>query len=797
MTKTIRAKGDPLYFRMIMKQGQAESSKKKHAFKCALFSLNAKILFLAAGVACMTTILISTYYYNAIAKITLEKEIDALSFETRMMVPKLQSVFDALRNDVDTLSRMPPIQGIIRSTRHNDIDPLDGSTTALWKKRLSIIFAAMIDTKDYYAQIRLVGLTSHGRELVRVNRNGDSIEVVPEDTLQSKGDEPYFKAALNLKPGTIYFSVVSLNRENGQVVEPYMPVLRTIIPIFDDQQKLFGMVVINAAYNQMLKGILKKMRGAEDLYIINEDGGYVSYSQNNQNFEFQYGVEDNKSKNALVDMVINSHKNDETVFKYIEGVNYAIHYRKLFFDPENKNRFLGLAIRIPKNVLLESAYKTRQDSLLLGIGLLFISVLCAWCLASFIRRPLRKITNAVRHYEDGNVHIVDLPTKRTDEIGEFARAFEGLTQSLDQSRDAEKKTLSRLQAILDGTLDGLITINDYGVVHHYNKACERIFGYQPCEVIGQNIKMLMPDPYHSGHDGYLKNHRETGEKKIIGIGREVQAKRKDGRVFPIDLSVSEVGIKGEKLYSGIIRDITDRRKAEDEIMRSNEELERFAYIASHDLQEPLRMVSNFTMLLNEDYSDTMDDQAKHYMKFITEAATRMQSLISDLLDYSRVGTEDVGYRDFDSAAQIDNVLQNLNDTITQTNAHITVGHLPHIYCNSVRFSRLMQNLIGNAIKYRIKDKRPEIYIDTDEKDDEWVFSVRDNGLGIKNEYLEQIFIIFKRLHHKQEYSGTGIGLSVCKKIVENFGGRIWAESDFGKGSVFFFTVPKRKKEESE
>ena len=162
----------------------------------------------------------------------------------------------------------------------------------------------------------------------------------------------------------------------------------------------------------------------------------------------------------------------------------------------------------------------------------------------------------------------------------------------------------------------------------------------------------MPEPYHSEHDNYLRNYHTSGHKQIIGIGREVEGKRKNGTIFPVDLSVSEVEVNGRKLYSGIVRDITQRKKAEEEIMRSNEELERFAYLASHDLQEPLRMVSNFTGLLERDYKDTLDDKAKKYMKYILEGSQRMSELVSDLLEYSRVGSDDVGLVLFDSQAQI-------------------------------------------------------------------------------------------------------------------------------------------------
>lgn len=376
------------------------------------------------------------------------------------------------------------------------------------------------------------------------------------------------------------------------------------------------------------------------------------------------------------------------------------------------------------------------------------------------------------------------------QIQKFLLSFKDLISRFLTSDKADKKTLARLDAILNNTVDGLVTINGHGVIESFNKGCEKIFGYQAKEVIGQNVKILMPEPYHSEHDSYLKNYHSTGHKKIIGIGREVQGRRKDGTVMSIDLAVSEVKVDGERLYSGILRDITERKKAEEEIMRSNEELERFAYIASHDLQEPLRMIANFTGLLEEEYKDRMDKQAVEYMEFIIDAAQRMQAMINDLLEYSRAGNQDVEFSDIDSNTQVKSVLDNLSNRINETGAKITYDHLPTIYVNPVRFARLMQNLIGNALKYRNADIPPEIHIGAENKGHEWLFSVTDNGIGMKEEYLQQIFIIFKRLHGKKDYPGTGIGLAVCKKIVENFGGQIWATSQPGKGSTFYFTIPK-------
>lgn len=349
--------------------------------------------------------------------------------------------------------------------------------------------------------------------------------------------------------------------------------------------------------------------------------------------------------------------------------------------------------------------------------------------------------------------------------------------------EAQQIDATMLESIIENAVDGLITIDADGHIESFNKACEEIFDYAANEVIGKNARILIPNLYDND-DG----------QKIMGARQEIEGKRKDGTIFPLDLSMNEINLDGRKIYSAILRDISDRKKAEDEIMRSNEELERFAYIASHDLQEPLRMVNNFTQLLEAEYQEQLDDQAQKYMHFITDGAQRMQNLIIDLLEYSRIGHEEAGFSDVDTALHTKLAIENLQEIVNDTQAVITTGDLPVVQVNPVRFVRLMQNLIGNSIKYRDQDRAPEIIIEAKDNGEEWLFSVADNGIGMKDDYLEQIFVIFKRLHGKSEYQGTGIGLAVCKKIVESFDGRIWVESELAKGSVFYFTIPKVESE---
>jgi len=272
------------------------------------------------------------------------------------------------------------------------------------------------------------------------------------------------------------------------------------------------------------------------------------------------------------------------------------------------------------------------------------------------------------------------------------------------------------------------------------------------------------------------------------------------------LSVTgEPVFEGDKFrgYRGVGTDITDRKRAQsvlraayDELARSNAELQQFAYVASHDLQEPLRMIGSYTQLLERRYGDKLDADAREFMGFIVDGATRMKQLIEDLLAYSRVGTRGKELRPIPAQGALDRALVNLRASVESSDAQITHDALPEVSADDTQLTQLFQNLIGNAIKFRKKDETLRIHIGVRDEKDEWRFSVSDNGIGIERQYFERIFMVFQRLHTRDEYPGTGIGLAICKKVVDRHGGRIWVESVQGKGSTFVFTLPKTHRGES-
>jgi PAS domain S-box-containing protein len=319
-----------------------------------------------------------------------------------------------------------------------------------------------------------------------------------------------------------------------------------------------------------------------------------------------------------------------------------------------------------------------------------------------------------------------------------------------------------------------------------NPRCQAICGFQEREALGDGWTRFI---YPADREAVMEDWREvvrTGGE----FSREFRFQRPGGSVRCVHMrSAPMLSSMGEPIgHAATLEDITESRMAADELRRYNEELQRFAYVASHDLKEPLRMVTTYTQMLAKRYAGRLDTDADEFVGFVVDGANRMRTLIDDLLAYSRViNQRGEMVRPTDSDAILDWVLLNLQAAIQESEAEIHRAPLPVVPVDRVQIGQLLQNLIGNAIKYRSKE-RPRIDIGAKRNGSEWIFSVKDNGIGIDPAYWERIFGVFKRLHGK-EYAGTGIGLAICKKIVESHGGRIWVESDLGRGATFYFTLP--------
>jgi PAS domain S-box-containing protein len=356
----------------------------------------------------------------------------------------------------------------------------------------------------------------------------------------------------------------------------------------------------------------------------------------------------------------------------------------------------------------------------------------------------------------------------------------------------------RYRGLLEAAPDAMVVVNAGGAIVLLNLQAERQFGYHRDELLGQQVKNIIPEGFAERLVADDLRSAADALAQQIGTGIELVGRRKDGSAFPIEIMLSPLESPAGILVTAAIRDITERKKSKDrlaktieELRSSNDELQQFAYVASHDLQEPLRMVASYTQLLAKRYKGRLDSDADDFIAYAVDGSNRMRGLIQDLLAYSRAGTNGQPLREVSTEKALNEALRNLQATIQESGAAVTHDALPTITTDETQLMQVFQNLVGNAIKYRSAEV-PQVHVSAVKNGGKgWIFSVRDNGLGIEPQYFERIFALFQRLHGREEFKGTGIGLTICKKIVERLGGRIWVESQPHQGSTFSFTLPER------
>ena len=371
----------------------------------------------------------------------------------------------------------------------------------------------------------------------------------------------------------------------------------------------------------------------------------------------------------------------------------------------------------------------------------------------------------------------------------------------------ERKLAEQSRAMLAGLIDatryaggGSWTMRADQIVQTWNPGAEKLYGYSAGEMVARSIRMLDPPGRDPEACNLLVSRLAAG-----GGAEEFETtfSRKDGTVIDVAVAWAPMrGLRGEVVaISCVSYDITDRKRAEqkllartEELTRSNAELEQFAYVASHDLQEPLRMVASYVQLIAQRYKGKLDADADDFIHFAVDGAVRMKQLINDLLLFSRAGRNGIS-AGVDLTKVVEHSLEVLKLAIDDAHAVVTYDPMPSVTGSESRLGEVIQNLVGNALKFR-DGRPPTVHIGCERQGKNWMFSVRDNGIGMAPEFHDRIFVMFQRLHGREEFSGTGIGLAVCKRVIEHHGGRIWVESRPEQGSTFFFTLPAAPPEES-
>ncbi len=507
-------------------------------------------------------------FYTTSSDGLVRQELAHLDQHLKDEATRFQHGLAILSRDAQFLIALPEVKEFVAASRAGNRYEQE-----IWRQRLVEVFSALLRSNPDYLQARLIGTADGGRELVRVERSSGGIQRLPPEQLQRKAQQPYFQLASRLQPGQVHLSDINLNREQGRVVEPWLPVIRAAVPVTDAQGAVFGIIVIN----QDASTLLPQPQVGDDirLYATNSAGDLLVDADRARTFAFEFGRQARiQDRYPALAAVIRS-DSGQRHFEW-DGIHRvldkeapaAFHFHKEYFDPLNPQRYIGLALEAPIDMVMQSARNARDRSLRLTLALVLLGSLLAIAAAKGMIRPLLRLQRAALQLSAGDFQA-PLPPAGRDEIGELTRTFIHMRERLQQSESQLQETLlaaqaaeTRYRAVLDNMADGLVTIDEQGRIESFNRAAEHMFLCRADKVIGRNISVLLPERDRSDHHVFMRRYLESGEAHIIGNGpREVVALRHDGTTFPMELSVSELQFDGQhRLFVGLLRDLSAHKQ---------------------------------------------------------------------------------------------------------------------------------------------------------------------------------------------------------------------------------------------
>ena len=452
----------------------------------------------------------------------------------------------------------------------------------------------------------------------------------------------------------------------------------------------------------------------------------------------------------------------------------------------------GVAIGVPISSL--TAELRHWLALLAGSTALILvaSLGLAWVMGGRIAVAIRSLSEPAAALGFG--HAVSVPQLPIREVNDVARSITKASTALQQAGAALTASEARMRGILESAQDAIIAVDDALVIVLFNPAASQMFGWTADQAIGMPVTNLMPERFRPLRAD-VQEAADGHSQGMPAIAAMSFGLHRGGAEFPVEVSYSGGDASGSVWHTLVIRDITSRMRDYAALERSNLDLQQFAYVASHDLKTPLRSIGGFVQILERNYGPKLDEKALGLIHRTAAAVKRLEQLTEDLLSYARLNSEVRPLTPVNVADVAQEVIHLLDAAIVESSARVTADPLPEINGDRTQLVQLLLNLIGNGIKYR-RDRAPLVHVSAKRGEREWVFSVTDNGIGIDGKHHDKVFEVFKRLHTQVEYSGTGIGLSVCRRVVERHGGKIWITSVVGEGSTFSFTVPDTSPESS-
>ncbi|MDO6839888.1 ATP-binding protein [Paraglaciecola chathamensis] len=644
----------------------------------------------------------------------------------------------------------PPVSGVVRAYQNGGQDPVGQTSYAHWVQRLESIFSTYIQNNPDIVQIRFIGKANDGRELVRVHRHGDKIEAVDEKNLQGKSQRGYFKSVQNLPAGHLYISEISLNREYGEIEQPPWPTYRIAQPVYDEQARFFGLVIINFNAQLLLDKLTQHTPAHSALFLLNQHGQYLLHPEQHKAFSFEYAETQTWYEDA---QSLPSTQQAETEINLVKfettGVIYNVSEYSVHMPVSSHVPPLTIVAAMQHEQVQNTILQRYGTSVLFNLGLIFLTLI---------------LLTLYRLYSHAS----------------FLRV----------------KLQAEIEAIFQGSNDIIISIKADGKIDSWNHTALAFFSMSEASMKNANINELVAEPQALNA---IKQHVKAvfSGLEVSPLEVNLSRKKKAPKVMSAAFSPVKIGKKSVSSVSAILRDVTDAsllrislQQSKDKLESRNEEMQAFLYTVSHDLKSPLVTIGGFTDRILESAGDNLSDKNHHRLSRIKSNVNHMSLLLSELLDLARIARQKVQFDISSFQTCIEKAQQSLNQSIIDSNAIFDIENSQQtLKVNAQLLTQCLQNLFSNAINYASENSPPVIKIRCFQRGNLQCISVSDNGIGIDAKHHEIIFKIFERLNVG---NGTGVGLAIVRTIMEKHHGWVELVSMPQKGSTFTLCFPQPK-----
>lgn len=782
------------------------------SFEEASHKLRVQIPVAGFMLTLIATLILEAAFYLQVEGYVDERKLEKLRHDQQLVQPIFAQIYEQAVADIVFLSQSNETKKLINSFSVDNKIPTEDVIVDIQN-----LFFGFLKVRPDYKKIRFVSSFNEGAELVSVVKNSSGISAIPKTQLQKRIEEDYISELLNLKMSSIFFSDIALSRNYGKIDLPHQPVFQVAIPVFStDHPSAIGAVVLDVDFGKVVSMLETDTLQISELFLANSSGDFLSHTDSRKEFGFDKG-----SRYLMQDeFPILKDKLQQYIsdYEFVYADKNAM-YSRINVEKYGSDKPLHMVLIYQHHRDQAPLKDLQSNSFIVAILLIIIVLGLSFFASRRLIQPLSRMTDSVQNYEITG-KIEHLPVQSKDEIGVLARSFQNLAKKIEEkSRQQQEITLeaevtsARMEAILNSAADAIITINCSGEVLSFNQAAERIFGYTEQQILHQPVNTLMPSPYADEHDEYLHRYITTGKSSIIGNTRELTGLRRNGEKFPIELSVTELGSTEERIFTGIIRDISLRKQLETEREDALEKAQtsarlksEFVASMSHEIRTPMNGVIGMLGLM---LRGELSKQQHRYATLARSSANSLLTLINDILDFSKIeaGKLELEIIDFDLRSQLGEFAESIAQRAQEKGLELVLD-LSGVTESSVRgdsgrLRQILTNLVGNAIKFTDSG---EVIITASlefnkEHPEQLLLNVKvsDTGIGIPAEKLDTLFDSFTQVDASttRKYGGTGLGLTITKQLCELMQGRIQVTSQYAQGSCFEFTVVLERGQVSE